>query len=199
MASPVFFQKPLAAARVVRLLLNLIERVVLAQRDKKRVDDQVEVRTPTVAIAVVAVDAHVEGIKVGTFISFGRFDQKIGSAHVLEKALRLGPLLSSAAQSPSIVMDSSARLDFTNGLSGVAASHGMGHVRQSQHLVALTRDQEFLLELQADGRSDPCQLQVLEVQTVQVRKHRFLEFVRGGKVMLKPRCAVLALLRAVSS
>lgn len=160
MASPVFFfQEPFAAAGVVGLLSNLFERVVLAQSGEKLVDDPVEVRTPTIAIAVVAVDAHVEGIKVvGFFVGLRRFDQKIGSANVLKKALRLGPLLFSASQSPSIVMCSMASLDFMNGLSRFAASHWMGHVRQYQYLVAPTRNEEFHLKLQTDGCSDTCQL-----------------------------------------
>lgn len=88
--SPVLAQKFPAVADVLRLLCNVFETVVLAHEGVKCADSDVLVGTPKLAIAVVALDAMVEGVET-SFMLVELFPSSTGMANVPEKTCRLNP------------------------------------------------------------------------------------------------------------
>lgn len=160
-ASPVVFHKHLAAARVVRLLANVLETVGLTHFGVEAADGEVLVWPTTIAVAVVALDTHVERVEVFVFIAVShvvrRFYQTAGSGNVPVETFSLHPLILSAPQAPPTVMQSMTRLDFIDCLSGVGASD-WSHAREHHFLVALTWNKMFLLKLSTYSSSNTCEL-----------------------------------------
>lgn len=108
-------------------------------------------------IALVAVNANVEGIELTAFGLVGRFHERIGFMQVLVKSFRLYPLLLSTSGAPTIVMPSVANLDLIHGSSCMGASLWI-KARYQMHLVALTWNQMTSLQLLTYRSSDACEL-----------------------------------------